>query len=552
MSLLPLASALIVLGVPQNSAIQVNVDAKNGDTVSGTKVFRVTVDSSTAIQQVEFYIGNTLADTETSTPYMFTLDTIEDPDGDLKIRFKAYTAENKTAEKALTLHVDNKRSAGAPFHIQAGLDALTDSKWQKAIDEGRIAMKIDPQSTGARIVLARANLGMNVLDKAQNYAEQATQQDPKNDTAYQLLAGINIKRAFSTYAKEGADKSQVMSSISDSFKSAIDARNKSLDIEVDGAGAPSGDNLLRYVDVALAASRFSLAIAPLQDAIKSDPKNLKVVDRLAYAQLRSGRYNDALETLRYAKSQTNLDAYADAVLAEVYWQFNDTANATQAMVTANEEDPDDLGVRTAQAYIALKQNKTSVLAGLVKDLARDQGQRADVNYFLMALSDRLQQYNEARTYFQTAVLAEPTMSDIYVEQANYSIDQSFQKDRKPEDKAQDYAEAKMFYQLAAQARPEAVDALAGIASVNMFLRNVQDAVRYAEAARDAAPDAALGHYVCSGAYQLAGRLNEAQTEMKRASQLDQGNLEGREIPSPTAVWKYLIAGGRVPVMSRPQ
>ena len=82
MSLLPLASALIVLGVPQNSAIQVNVNAKTGDTVSGTQTFRVTVDSSSAIQQVEFYIGDPLADVGYLCA-MWAQD--DDPDGLLKL-----------------------------------------------------------------------------------------------------------------------------------------------------------------------------------------------------------------------------------------------------------------------------------------------------------------------------------------------------------------------------------------------------------------------------------------------------------------------------------
>jgi hypothetical protein len=127
MNILLCASAWLALLSPGQGPLQINVDAKNGDTISGERNFRVTVDSSDAVNQVEFYVGDDLRDTETSTPYVFPLDTVDESDGDVKVRFKANTVQSKTVEKILTLHIDNEKGKGAEFHVQAGLSDLTES-----------------------------------------------------------------------------------------------------------------------------------------------------------------------------------------------------------------------------------------------------------------------------------------------------------------------------------------------------------------------------------------------------------------------------------------
>ena len=100
------------MGLHGQGALSLNVNAKDGDTIGGQEDFKVTVQSAQQINQVEFYVGDELRSTETSTPYTFPLDTVDMSDGDLTVRFKAYTIQNKTAEKTLKLHIDNQKSKG--------------------------------------------------------------------------------------------------------------------------------------------------------------------------------------------------------------------------------------------------------------------------------------------------------------------------------------------------------------------------------------------------------------------------------------------------------
>jgi tetratricopeptide (TPR) repeat protein len=551
MSPLLLAIAFVTLLAPQKNDIQINVDTPSGATVSGQCTFRVTVASTNPINQVEFYVGSDLRDTETSTPYLFPLDTINENDGDIKVRFKAYTSENQTSDKVLVLHVDNKKSAGAAFHVMAGQEDLSNSDWQDAITEGRIVMKLDAQNNDGRLILARAYLGLNTFDKAQQYVGDAVTQDPKNDKALQLQAVVDLRLAFNTFAKQGADQADVFSSISDALKAAVEARRKSLDLEADSFGEPTSANLIPYVDALLREERFSAAIAALKKTYDHDPKDLSIANRIAYAQLRSGHYPEAVGTLQETKGMGPLNAYSDAVLALAYVQMNRPDDADKAIQDGVQDDPDNVGLRTAQAFIALKRNKRNTLSNVASDLGRDEGQRATVNYFLMALADQQQRFNDARRYFETAALAEPDYPDTYIEQANYSISLAQTKGMSAQERDEDYKEANLYYQVALIARPEAVDALAGLATVALLQKNMADAIKYGQAAVAASPNTAAGHYALAAIDEIAGNIGDAQAEMKRAVALDPPNLDGVELPKAVDVWHYLNTGGRIPVIVAP-
>jgi Tfp pilus assembly protein PilF len=251
------------------------------------------------------------------------------------------------------------------------------------------------------------------------------------------------------------------------------------------------------------------------------------------------------------RNASALDAYGSALLALAYIDQNDDQKADIAIKDAISSDPDDLGVRMVQAFIALKRNKTGVLSSIANDLGRDQGQRADVNYFLMALADRQQRYGDARRYFETAVLAEPAYPDVYIEQANYSIGLAQGPKLTDDEKKQNYENAKMYYNTALIARPEAEDALAGMAVVALFEKNLPDAMKFGIAARDAEPGNAAGHFVMAAIYEASRKFPEAQIELKTSWKLDKLDLEGRSIPTAVEAWKYLNTGGRVPVISTP-
>lgn len=552
MSAFLLVSAFLALVSPTKAPITVNVDAKSGDTLVGERTFKVTVKSQNIVSQVEFYVGDELRDSATSTPYLFTLDTLNEPDGDLKLRFKGYTTQSETGETTIVVHVDNGLSKGVDWHVKKGQDFLSDSKWPDAINEGRIALKIDNKSNAARLILARANIGLNVFDKAQKYAEDAVAQDGNDVQALSLLSGINLRRALRTVVREGADVAEAQATMREAIKAAVESRRKALDVEIEKVGPLTADNLLPYADAAIRGQRYSLAIQALAPELRKQPTNAAIADRLAYAWLRNGRTTEALQALSNFKKVTPLDAYGDALLAVAAIDANDDSVADAAIQDGLLNDSQNLGLRTAQAYIALKRNKVAVVSQVANDLAKEQGQRADVNYFLNALANRQQRFGDARRYFERSVLAEPAFPDLYIEQANYAIDTSTHGKLEQKDLDRQYESARVMYESALIARPESAEALSGLSVVALLQKKPVDALKFANAAVSAAPANAGAYYALSAAAAANRRLADSQNANNKAGALDKKNLEGRSIPDALAVWRYLNTAGRSPILSAPQ
>ena len=546
MSAILLASAALAF-LPR-APLTLTVNAKDGDVLKGERAFRVSVASDTAVNKVEFFVNGELRDTDTSTPYEFKLDTVGEEDGPIKLRFKAITVESKAAEKGVAAKIDNELSKGAAYHVEKANDLLIDGKYAAARDEGRVALKAEKGNFDARLVLARAYTGLGELDQAQLQAEEAKAAKPEDPAALSLLAGINVQRAFRIYAKPDADRAETLKQIKEALAGAVAARRQALDV---GFDALQPDPLLPYVDAALRARRYSAAIAALQPKFLVDQKNAQLADRLAYAQLRTNRRQDALNTLATLQRAGSLSAYGYALKAVALADGGDDAGSDEAIREAILADSEDLGVRTAQAYIALKRGKTDVLAGLSSSLSKEQGQRADVRYFQMALAAKQQRYSDATKAFQVGVLAEPASADLYVEYANDSIAITQRGKMEEKEKASHYAEARAYFETALVARPEASEALAGLAMVAAFEAKPAEAVRYAQAAVAAAPMDAGAYYALSAAQAANRNVAGAQAAMRRAGQLDAKYLGGRQIPDAAAVWRYLDTAGRPTVISAP-
>ena len=553
--------AMAALSLAQAGAPLINVDAKDRDTISGERKFRVTVQAQSPITQVEFYVDSDLRDSDTSTPYEFRLDTLEVDDGDLKLTFAAYTTDGKSSKKTITVRVDNGVAKGADFHVQKGMDLLSQSKWDDAIVSGRIALKAKKAYNPARIVLARAYMGKNVFDRAQKYAEDVIGDEPNNLGGLELLAAIKLQQAFIT-VNRGGNTADTQKTISEALRGAAEARRKSLDMQVDNFGAVNDENRLRFVDMAITAARYSLVPAQLNPVFAKDMSNSSVANRLAFSLVKVGKFAEARATLANLNKRSAMDAYSYALLAVIETEAGNRQAAEDAMKEAILSDAEDLGVRTAQAYIALKNVNTGVLAKLSADLARDQGQRSEVNYFLSALTNRLGEYEQSRKYFERAVLAEPSNADMYVERGNESVRIALKAGLDKKDADLQLNGAKILFETAIVAQPTSYQGLAALSMINLMQGKIGDAVKFGEAAVAANPNFASGHYTLAAAYSEASKraenaqkgklIAESQKSNLRAGLLDKANLEGREIPDAQAVFRYFETGGRTLVMAPPK
>ena len=541
--------SLALLGLAAQGKVELNINAKDGEVITGERTFRVTVVSRNPVTQVEFYVGDDLRETDTSTPYEFRIDSLTEDDGPLRVKFAAYTTEGESSSRTLNLTIDNGVSKGADFHVQRGLDFLTESKWDDAILAGRIALKATPGHNPARVVMARAYLGKGVLDTAQKYAEDAA--EANDPAAVELLSAINLQRAFNTFNR-GGERTETLALIKSALQSAVEARQKTLNAALDKIGAPTTANLVAYADAAIRAGRYSLAATALSKPFADDNRNGAIANRLAFAQLRMGRLADARDTLLTHHKYGTPDAYSYALLGVVMEEMGNTQASDAAMREAVLSDSEDRGVRTAQAYIALRRGNTGVLNRLATDLAKDQGHSTEVNHYLTAVSSRLGRFEDSRRYFERAVLAEPINYDMYIERSNETVTIALDARLDPKEKANQLAAARVLMETAMAARPDSHEALTGLALVSLLQGNAADAVRYAQAAVNATPTYAAGHYALSAAFAAAGRAAEASAHMTRAGNLDKPNLEGRQVPTAVNAWRYFAQYGRGALISPPR
>lgn len=542
---LMLVAALALLA-PQKDNVKVFVDAKPKQSISGERTFRVTVQSKNPVNYVEFYVGKEFKTKDTSTPYQFTLDTLDEKEGPLKLTFKAYTTEGDSGQADLDVVVDNGLSKGVDAHLQAGKDAMAGSNWAKAIDEGRIALKVDPNSNAARVLLARAYLGSNDFGRAQKYAQDVLDKDPKNADALNLMAGVNLKIAFGTYVNSGGDRKEAVSTISDAYKSAVEARRKVLDEEVDAAGSPTGANVVPYVDAALHAGRYSLALPILKDAITKNGSDTKLFDRLMYVYLRTGRYRDAFQAAAdYKRAGGLLDAYGTAAMAIVYAELGDPDTTDKLIADALVSDPDEPAVAAAQAYIALKFIRPPVaatkqynlnyddanasgssaaaaraaantaLSRILAEVSKSHGQNTVTSYYAGALDNKLSDFGAGRRSFQDAVLMEPANADAYIEEANRALTATQMSNLDKDEREHELSTAETLYNTALLARPDSAQALTGLALVATIRANFADAIRWGEAAVAANPDYAAGYLSLGTAYNLGSSVLRTQADSAR-------------------------------------
>lgn len=584
----PVLLALAFSGLtPSAQAIQIEVDVREGETISFDRTFTVKVRSTNPINQVEFYVGDDLRETDSSTPYEFHFDTLAEDEGAVKLKFSAYTRENESASKTITVKIDNGLSKGPDFHVDKAKEALIESKWDEAIRESRVALKAKSGYNPARLTMARAYLGKGVLDQAQKYAEDAILADPGFLDAADLLSGINLKRAFNTYNRGGEQK-ETLTVIGEAFKKAVQNRRKILDASFDKLPAPTAATAVSYADVALRAGKYTAVINALVPIFRADNRVQPVANRLAFAQMRTARFEEALRTLAENDKNGGLDAYGWALTATLRTMIGDYNGADDAMRQAVLTDNEDLGVRTAQAFLAIARNRTQTLRQLVANLSKDQGQRSDVNYYLAILHGMNGDFAEARNAFERCVLAEPTNYDMFVQRGNDSLARVASGNLDTAQKDFHVASAKTFYTAALEARAESAEALTGMALVYMFEKKSGEALGFARGSVAASPTYAAGQYTLSlvsssteadlraaaerllrspkdGVLSADQRAEyqkiqndaaafgvEAKKANDAAGRLDTLNLQGRELPRLMDAYNYFAKNGRIPLISLPK
>lgn len=544
-----LASGLTLLA--QSGSIQVNSSVKSGDVLSGVVELRVTVQSPSPVTQVEFYIDGKLRATDTSTPYTYLLDTIVENEGAMEIEIGVYTASGDSRKVVLSVTVDNGVSKGIEFHLQSATEFLQVSKWDEAIQAARIALKADESSNKAKLLMARAFLGKNMLDRAQQWAEDAILTEETVEGA-ELLAGIHVQRAFRIISTSG-DKGDALKAITDALKAAVQQKRLSLQLQIKALGEVTDANRLRHADLLIANHQYSAARRILGEKWNEYEPDTAIGNRLIYAMLRSGMMSEAYATAEVILKEGVPDATTYALRAAGFAYYRKWQEAQEALREGTFSDPNSPTLMTAAAYVATMRGERAAMMSQVNQMLEQHVNVGQAYYYLYAMQYMVGQYEESRDNFRRAVLLEPLLFDAYVERGYQALTNArnlpagLSTDR---DLILDQALA--FFEVALAAKPDSAEALNGIAIANLYKNNVEDAVRMAEAATNAAPQQPWAWFTYAAALGAARKPTEATQAVDKAGALDQVVLRGRSVPTIDQAWDYTWRYGRQPVLIPPR
>lgn len=543
-------AALAMLGLMAASAlakVTVTVNVKDGATIAGIVDFEVLVETDQLVTQVEYYVNDDLRDSDDSTPYAFKLDTVSEKEGPLVVRFLAITDKGERGEKKLRLTVDNAAGKSADFHVERARELLVNGKWDEAMSAGRVALKIQPKYPPAMLVLARASMGKGQMDLAQKYAEDVLEIEKENSDALNLLAGVQLRRAFTTFNR-GGDRDETLTLIRGALKGAIEARTRLLVGTMDRLGSVTDENRMRVVDAALAAHRYSTVIRELEGRFRANSTDPTVANRLAYAYLRSGRSREAAQTLDQHFRGGKQDALGWALMAIVRQTRGDQDGSLEAEREAQLSDNGSLAVRSSRAFLALSRGRSGVLSQIAGDLAKDEGSRSEVLYYLSTVNYLIGEFEPARDQFERSLLAEPANYDMLIERGNQAIAVAARTDINAADQFYQLRVARVFFDSALIARPESFEALTGLAIVSTLENKLPEAESLAQAAIKAGPEYAAARYALAATYNRMQKLDLSQRFTTEAARLDRTNLEGATIPTPQNAWAYFRRFGRTPLL----
>lgn len=560
-------------------------DFADGDTITKERTLRVVVQSTSQVRNVELYVGDELRDSDSSTPYEFKIDPLSEKDGDLKLTFAAYTADGESAKKSATLKIDSGTSKGAPFHVEAGNESLANQKWDDAIYSGRIALKASPEFAPARMLMARAYLGKGSYDRAQAFAEEVLSKDSGNADAKDLLAGINLRRAFSA---SGTDHDALLKTLSNALNQAVTLRRSNLDAQTESLTVPADDKaLLKWADAQIRVGNTRKVVKELSKPFAKRQSDSALGNRIAYAQIREFDVSGAAYTLDRMQKEDVMDAYGYALAGVVAAMQDDNASTDKMIGEAESNDPSDLGLRMAKAYIALRRNRANTLTQIVSNLAGDLSSKPEVNYYVSILEMNNGNYASADRAFQTAVLAEPAFPDMFVERGNQTLQFVLSGRAQESEKKFQTDLGTAYFTAAINAQPGNAEALTSLALQYASTGKLTEALKYVDAANRANENYTAGFYAAQAIYTAASKAFTTQAvNLKRdagsrasSSQLDQiaaleanakemsvradkakdrsvvldkRNLFSRGVPTVQDAFNYASRYGRVPVLSAPK
>lgn len=539
--------AALALGATATD-IKIKSNVKEGDVLGGAYTLVVTCDAASTVTQVEFYLDDNLVNSDSSTPYEFKLDTLTEPEGDHVLTIAAYTTDGSSKTEKVKFKIDNKIALGAKAHTERAEEALREQKFDDALFAGRVALKADPKYVPAMIVLGRAYLGKGVYDEAQKYLDDATEAQPTNYYAWDMLAQLQVRKAINVRVT-GADLAKAAEDEKIAYMAAIDAHRKSLDIQLNNLGNPTAANRAQRLDLMQRMGHLSEARAEVKVANGNELNNVQMLNTGMYLDLRRSSLADAQKTYSDITKKGLADGITYALGACLASLQGDDANADVRIQQAIKMDRSSLLIKLAQAFVTVDRGKNAAARALAGDLASSDYVDPQVFYYLARIYYELGEYEQSRSAYENALIQDPMIAEIYVSRGLEALRESTRATGDAQKRLRGIADN--YFEIALKAKPESPDALIGKGLVSAYSGDKSGALKYGAAAQVVGGQAAWVNYVVSGLFAYGGQLDKANNSLQTAVKQNPTGIAIIAIPSVADSFKYLVKWGRTPVLVHP-
>jgi tetratricopeptide (TPR) repeat protein len=539
------------LAVSALAKIDITSTVKSGDKIAGTVDVKVTVTADATVNSVEFYVNDELRHTDTSTPYTYTLDTMPEKEGALKLTIGAYAANGESKKVDLNLTVDNGVSLGAKVHVENAIKFLQVSKWDEALQAARVALKADENSVDAKVAMARAYMGRQEFDRAQQWAEDALITG-ESVQVHELLAVINADRAFSIISRSG-DRGDALKNITTAMKAAVLQKKAAVEMRIKQAGPVTDANRMAVVNLMMQKHDYSAARRLLLEKFNEGTPDLAIGNALIYTTFRSGRISETFRLMELMKRKEVMDSTTYALEAALRGFYRNWDLAESAIKDGGFDDANNPALISAAAYVALMQGDKAAASSQVRRLGERNIDDSAAYYMTQTLMFFTGQYAAARDYFHKTIVKDPLTMDSYVERAYEALaivqnpPAGFEKD-----KPVVLDQALAFFELALEVKPDSSMALNGVALAKLYQGKGTEALASAKAAAAAGPEDPWNHYTLAAAYNATGDYRAAIAAVDAGGKLDPHVLRGRNVPSTGEAFDYTYRYARMPLLIMPK
>ena len=264
-----------------------------------------TASSGAYVDKVAFSVDGAVRYTDTSTPYSYDWDTLQETEGPHTLSATVTDSAGRTASAQIRVIVDNELSKGAAFFASGAMEALEQGDNVKARNYMRRALKLDPKNLVAAQVKARLLQADGNIDGAIAALEAAAIPDSDYDALTELW---QLHMADTSPDIDLASFLQHAATAVDLYHKAAAARIASLKGDDPGVAVRRGD-------VRLADRQWSAAIHDYEQAADIDHATGSVANRILLADTLSGARLQAVKLLRDLNDQSRADEVTPVLAA---------------------------------------------------------------------------------------------------------------------------------------------------------------------------------------------------------------------------------------------